>query len=64
MEVDSEEDSEEDDDRRHLWVLDGELLRAVEVEVGISDSRYSEIISGELTEESTVVTGKKEFGEQ
>jgi HlyD family secretion protein len=46
-------------DRRHVWVLDGELLRAIEVVVGISDNRFTEIISGDVKEGQKLVTGVK-----
>jgi HlyD family secretion protein len=34
--------------RRHVWVLEGEKLRAVEVLLGISDYRYAELSEGEI----------------
>ena len=43
--------------KRHVWVQDGELLRAVEVELGISDSKYTELVSGNLKVEQNLVTG-------
>jgi HlyD family secretion protein len=43
--------------RRHVWMLDGELLRAVEVTTGISDNEYTELISGEIAESTKLVTG-------
>jgi HlyD family secretion protein len=43
--------------RRHVWVVDGLFLRAVEVITGLSDSRFTEIVSGELTEGQKLVTG-------
>ena len=51
--------------RRHVWVADGEFLRAVEVVTGISDSRYTELISGDLEPGQQLVIGvkpKKPFG--
>jgi HlyD family secretion protein len=45
--------------RRHVWVADGKLLRAVEVVIGISDSKYTEVVSGDLTEGMKLVTGIK-----
>ncbi len=44
---------------RHVWTLEGEFLRAVEVEIGISDSKYSEVLSGDVTEGMKLVTGIK-----
>lgn len=51
--------------RRHVWVVEGELLRAIEVETGLSDSKYTELVAGELHEGQQLVTGiepKKGFG--
>jgi HlyD family secretion protein len=45
--------------RRHLWALDGDKLRAIPVVIGISDNRFTEIKSGELTEGEPLVTGVK-----
>ncbi len=43
--------------RRHAWVVDGEFLRAVEIVTGINDSKYTEVVSGELPPGTKVVTG-------
>jgi HlyD family secretion protein len=43
--------------RRHVWMLDGELLRAVEVITGLSDSKNTELVSGDLREGQKLVTG-------
>jgi len=45
--------------RRHVWIVDGEFLRAVEVIVGLNDSRYTEVVSGQVEEGQEVVTGIK-----
>lgn len=45
--------------RRHVWVREGELLRAIEVVTGLSDNRYTEVISGELVDGQELVTGVK-----
>ncbi|MHB8903370.1 MAG: efflux RND transporter periplasmic adaptor subunit, partial [Thermoguttaceae bacterium] len=34
--------------KRHVWVVEGELLKAIQVETGINDSRFTELISGDL----------------
>ncbi|MEM7456072.1 MAG: hypothetical protein AAF456_17115, partial [Planctomycetota bacterium] len=59
-----DEEAEDETVKRHVWIVDGELLRAVEVEVGISDNRFAEIISGDITEETQLVTGQKLPGEE
>ncbi|MBC8874801.1 MAG: efflux RND transporter periplasmic adaptor subunit [Planctomycetes bacterium] len=42
--------------QRHVWVLDGELLRAISVEMGLIDNRFTELVSGELKEGQKLVT--------
>lgn len=44
---------------RHVWVVDGLLLRAVPVVTGLSDSQYTELIEGDLAEGVPLVTGVK-----
>ncbi len=41
--------------RRHVWLKDGDLLRAVEVQLGISDYRHAELVSGDLKPGDSVV---------
>jgi HlyD family secretion protein len=52
--------------RRHVWRIDGDLLSAVEIATGISDSEYTELVSGELKSGEQLVTGvrPKEYGSQ
>lgn len=45
--------------RRHVWMMDGALLKAVSVETGISDYRFTEVVSGELKIGDELVTGIK-----
>jgi HlyD family secretion protein len=52
--------------RRHVWVAEEGKLKAVEVTTGLSDSKYSELLTGDLKEGQKLVTGiepKKGFGE-
>lgn len=47
-----------DRNRRHVWVADGDfLLRAIEVTTGLSDSQFTELLSGELSVGDVLVTG-------
>jgi HlyD family secretion protein len=46
-------------DHRHVWVAEGEWLKAVPVEIGLSDMWFSELVAGELTENQSLVTSKK-----
>ena len=43
--------------RRHVWVLEGELLKAIELTTGISDNENTELVSGDLKEDAKLVTG-------
>ncbi|MFN5951347.1 MAG: hypothetical protein ACK43N_22850, partial [Pirellulaceae bacterium] len=45
--------------RRHVWVVDGKLLRAREVTLGISDSRFTEMLEGNLSEGEVLVIGEQ-----
>ena len=45
--------------QRHVWVEDGEFLKAIPVEMGLSDSRHTELTSGDLKEGQLLVTGIK-----
>ncbi len=45
--------------RRHVWVVDGDFLRAVPVVIGINSNQYTELVSGELREDDKLVTGIK-----
>jgi len=41
---------------RHVWVQEGDLLRAIPVVTGLSDARYSELISGDVTEKQSLIS--------
>ncbi|MFL5005175.1 MAG: hypothetical protein ACJ8DK_07535, partial [Microvirga sp.] len=43
--------------RRHVWVLEGEFLRAVEVTTGLADGNNTELVSGDLKVGQKLVTG-------
>jgi HlyD family secretion protein len=49
--------------KKYVWVIDGDRLAPVEVKTGLSDSRHTELVSGELNEGSKVVTGMKTAAE-
>ena len=42
-----------------MWVVEGDKLRAIPIVMGISDNRFTEVKSGELTEGQQLVTGVK-----
>ena len=45
--------------RRHVWVKEGDKLRAVEIEFGISDGRFYELVEGELEDGQELVYAVK-----
>ncbi|HMC09842.1 MAG TPA: efflux RND transporter periplasmic adaptor subunit, partial [Pirellulaceae bacterium] len=45
--------------RRHVWVREGFKLKAVEVETGISDSYFTEMVTGKLKAGDDLVIGLK-----
>ena len=42
---------------RHVWVQDGFKLRAIEVHTGLSDSKFTELVSGQLKPGDKLVIG-------
>ena len=50
--------------KRHVWKVDGKFLRAVEVHIGISDNKFTALVTGDLTETTELVTGLKAAGEK
>jgi HlyD family secretion protein len=42
---------------RHVWFEENGLLRAIEIRVGISDYRYTEVVGGDLKEGRQLVIG-------
>lgn len=55
-EDDESDDEDEEGTRRHVWVKDGDLLRAVEIRTGVGDVTHAEVLSGELKVGDEVVT--------
>ncbi|MFO0902825.1 MAG: efflux RND transporter periplasmic adaptor subunit [Pirellulales bacterium] len=43
--------------RRHVWTVEGDFLKAIEVETGLSDSQHSALISGDVVKGMKLVTG-------
>jgi HlyD family secretion protein len=43
--------------RRHVWVAENELLKAIEIETGISDSQFTELVSGDVKKGMKLVSG-------
>ena len=57
--VSERRESRRNRNRRHVWIQEGEKLRAIAVETGITDSRYSECVSGELKSGANLVVRLK-----
>lgn len=45
--------------KRHVWYVDGDFLRAKEIRVGLSDNRFTEVLSDNVKEGEEFVTGLK-----
>ncbi len=43
--------------RRHVWIHDGDFLKAVQVTTGLSNNHDTELVAGELVEGQKLVTG-------
>lgn len=50
----------EEDRRRHIWVEEDGLLRAVAIETGLSDYRSTEVVAGEIDEGTALVVGVRD----
>ncbi|MGW8257641.1 MAG: efflux RND transporter periplasmic adaptor subunit [Thermoguttaceae bacterium] len=49
--------------KKYVWLLDGDLLSPLEIEVGISDGKYTELLHGDLKGDQKMVTGMKTAAE-
>ncbi len=59
LSADEKVEAQKDKDKRHVWVKDGDFLKAVEVVTGISESRYTVVSSGDVEEGTELVTARK-----
>ncbi|MDG1875609.1 MAG: efflux RND transporter periplasmic adaptor subunit [Mariniblastus sp.] len=50
--------------KRHVWFVKDDLLHAIEVKTGLKDTRYAELVDGELETGMQLVTGQKAKGEK
>lgn len=46
--------------RRHVWMVDGDLLKAVEITTGLTENRFTEMAQGDLDVGAKLVVGKKD----
>jgi len=52
-------DAHRNRNRRHVWVVEGDYLRAVEVVTGLVENKFIECVSGDLKAGDMLVTGIK-----
>ena len=57
--VSERRESRRNRNRRHVWIQEGDQLRAIAVEIGVTDSRFSECLSGELQSGANLVVRVK-----
>lgn len=50
--------------KRHVWYVEGDFLRAKEIRVGLSDNRFTEVLSDNVKPGDQFVTGQKKKGGQ
>ncbi|MEZ6097489.1 MAG: efflux RND transporter periplasmic adaptor subunit [Pirellulaceae bacterium] len=49
---------------RHVWVVEGDKLKAVEIDIGISDNKFSELVKGDLKAGDKLITGIEAAGKK
>jgi HlyD family secretion protein len=59
VDEDDESGASRKENRHHVWVEDGQFLRAVPIVTGLTDLKHSELVSGKLDEGDALVTGIK-----
>jgi HlyD family secretion protein len=57
LSADERADARQKRNRRHVWVADDLKLRAIEVQTGLSDSRFTEMVHGTLKLNDKLVIG-------
>ena len=43
--------------KRHLWIVDGDFLRAVAITTGLDENKFTEVVEGDVEEGQMFVTG-------
>jgi HlyD family secretion protein len=57
--ADDESSPEPGRKERYVWIVDGDLLSAVKIVTGLENEKFTEVVSGKLTEGQLVVTGMR-----
>ena len=45
--------------KRHVWLKEGDFLKAVQIEIGLVSWKHSELVQGELKEDDELVIGQR-----
>ncbi len=53
-------EAEKKKNQRHVWMVDGDLLKAVAIVTGLTENRFTEVTDGELKPGDLLVTGRKD----
>ncbi|MEX1027759.1 MAG: efflux RND transporter periplasmic adaptor subunit [Candidatus Paceibacterota bacterium] len=53
-------DAQKKKNQRHVWIVEGDSLRAVSVTTGLTENGFTEFAEGELEVGAALVTGRKE----
>lgn len=53
-------EAEKKKNQRHVWTVDGDLLKAVAITTGLTENRFTEMTHGDLKLGDKLVTGKKD----
>ncbi|MCY2982070.1 MAG: efflux RND transporter periplasmic adaptor subunit [Planctomycetota bacterium] len=59
LSADEKAEATRSQNRRHVWVAEGNFLRGKPVVTGISDNRYTELVDGDVSEKDELVVGEK-----
>jgi HlyD family secretion protein len=59
LSADEKAEATRSQNRRHVWVAEGNFLRGKPVVTGISDNRYTELVEGDISEKDELVVGEK-----
>ncbi len=59
LSAEEQAEAEREKAKRHVWVKDGDKLRAVEIVTGLAESRFTVLEEGDLEEGQGLVIGKK-----
>lgn len=53
-------EAEKKKNRRHVWIVEDNLLKAVGITTGLTENRFTEMVEGDLNVGAQLVTGRKD----